>query len=476
MVFVRAIIWGVFQVIFGNFCFAERPVNKNNAPLLIIALLLPACAMQQYEPKPLAPAAAMEHFSAKTLADARLGDMKAWGLTELAQAALRLHPDLNVARAQWRAAQAGETTAGQKPNPTISTSGEHHSLHQSVTPWTLNLAIDIPIETHGKREARMEQAAALSESARLEIAQTAWTIRSRVRLRLLELFAIEQQAAQLEREESTHLKIVNLLEARVNAGVAAGTDLSDARLEWQRVRVLLDAEIARKQEARAALAAAIGVPDTALNEIEISFSVFEQIGEKLPARDAQRAALLNRIEIRKALANYEAAEARLKLEIAKQYPDFSLSPGVSWDQTDFKWSLGLSLILALMNKNEGPIAEARAARDVEAEKFNALQAGVIGEQAQAWARWKTAQDDIPKVRRLVAAQSMRLAQTQRRFDAGYADRLELTTAQLALVSAEAAVLTSRLKTQRALGALEDTVQHPLDGSEPLPEIPQDTEQ
>ncbi len=451
-------------------------MNPKTALLLTFALLLAACATQTYEPKPLAPVQAMETFSARTLADAGLGDVPVWGLPELTQAALRLHPDLNVARAQWHAAQSGEKTAGQKPNPTISTSGEHHSQHQGVTPWTLNLGIDIPIETHGKREARMEQAAALSESARLEIAQTAWNIRSRVRARLLELFAIEQQAAQLEREEAVHLKIVSLLEARVNAGMTAGTDLSDARLEWQRVRVLLDAEIARKQEARAALAAAIGIPDTALDQIEISFSAFEQINDKLPARDAQRAALLNRIEIRKALANYEAAEARLKLEIAKQHPDFSLSPGISWDQADFKWSLGLSLILALMNKNEGPIAEARTARDVEAEKFNALQAGIIGEQAQAWARWQSAQDDIPKARRLVAAQSTRLAQTQRQFDAGYADRLELTTAQLALVSAEAAVLAARLKAQRALGTLEDTVQQPLDGSEPLPEIPQDTEQ
>lgn len=430
-------------------------------------VLLAACATQTYEPKPLTPVQAMEAFSARTLADAGLGEVSTWGLPELTQAALRLHPALNVARAQWRAAQASETTAGQKPNPTISTSGEHHSQHQGVTPWTLNLGIDIPIETHGKREARMAQAAALSEAARLEIAQVAWNIRSHVRARLLELYAVEQQAAQLQREEILQLKIIGLLEARVNAGMAANTDLSDARLAWQKTRVLLDAEIARKQEARAALAVAIGVPDSALEDAPLSFSAFEQISDKLPARDVQRAALLNRIEIRKALARYEATEAKLKLEIAKQHPDFSLSPGVSWDQADFKWSLGLSLILALMNKNEGPIAEARAAREVEAEKFNALQANIIGEQAQAWARWQGAQDETPKARRLIAAQSTRLAQTQRQFDAGYADRLELTTTQLALVSAEVAVLASRLKAQRALGALEDTVQQPLDGSEKL---------
>lgn len=442
----------------------------------MLALLLTACATQIYEPRPLEPVQAMESFHARTLADAGLGEIAAWGLPELTQAALRLHPDLNVARAQWRAAQAGEITAGQKPNPTISTSGEHHSEHQGVSPWTLNLGIDIPIETHGKREARMEQKAALSEAARLEIAQAAWNIRSRVRARLLELYTIKQQAAQLQREEAMQLNIVELLEARVNAGMVAGTDLSDARLQWQKTRMLHDAETSRMQEARAALAAAVGVPDSALENTPLSFSAFEQINDNLPARDVQRAALLNRIEIRKALANYEAAEARLRLEIARQYPDLSLSPGVSWDQADFKWSLGLSLILALMNKNEGPIAEARAAREVEAEKFNALQAGIIGEQAHAWARWQGAQNDILKAQQLTTAQSARLAQTQRQFDIGYADRLQLTTAQLALVGTETVVLASRLKAQRALGALEDTVQRPLDGSEPLPDTPEAQDQ
>jgi outer membrane protein TolC len=197
----------------------------------------------------------------------------------------------------------------------------------------------------------------------------------------------------------------------------------------------------------------------------------------------QGTALLNRLEIRKALAVYDAAEAKLKLEIAKQYPDFSLSPGVSWDQNDVKWSLGLSLILALLNKNEGPIAEAKAARDVEAQQFNVLQTNIIGELSQALARRQGAEADIPKAQQLVVSQQARLAQTQRQFDAGYADRLELTTAQLELVSAEAAVLAARLKAQRALGALEDTVQQPLDGPEKLQQpldgsekLPQETEQ
>lgn len=448
----------------------------NTLSIVATALLLTACATQTYEPQPLQPAKAAESFRARSLTDAGLGPVAAWSMPELTQAAMRLHPDLDVARAQWRAAQAGEITAGQKPNPTISAGGEHHSEHHNISPWTYNLGIDIPVETHGKREARMEQASALSEAARLDIAQTAWQIRSRLRTRLLDVYLVQQQTTQLQHEADARAQIVALLESRLTAGLVGGTDLSDARLQLQKARAALSAKSARLAEARASLAAAVGLPEHALDNITLSFTLFERDSIELPAEDVQRAALLNRLEIRKALASYDAAEAKLKLEIAKQYPDFSLSPGYSWDQGDIKWSLGLSLVLALLNKNEGPIAEANAQRDLQAAQFNALQASIIGQQSQTLARWQAAQAEVPKAQQLVVAQQARLAQTQLQFDAGYADRLELTTAQLELVTAESGVLAARLNAQQAFGQLEDAVQQPLDGSAPLPEIPQETGQ
>lgn len=427
--------------------------------------------MQPYEPRPLEPERAVEAYRARSLADAKLGDVQQWDLPQLTQAALRLHPDLAVARAQWRAAQAAEITAGQKPNPTLSAGGEHHSRADGISPWTFTLGIDIPIETHGKREARIAEATALSDAAKLDIAQTAWQVRSRLRTKLLDLYAIEVRARQLQREADVRIQIVALLEARANAGLVAGTDLADARLLLQKSRTALEAETARRAEARAAIAASIGVPAAAFAGAPISFAAFEHDTATLPAEDVQRAALFNRPEVRKALANYAAAEARLQLEIAKQYPDFSIAPGYSWDQGDNRWGLSLvSIALSMLNKNEGPIKQAQAQREVLAQQFNALQASVIGEQAQALAAWQAAKTQTDKTRQLVDAQQARLAQTQRQFDAGYADRLELTTAQLELVTAQAAVLDAQLNTQRALGQLEDAVQQPLDGSAPLPAL------
>ncbi|GBG12824.1 uncharacterized protein NMK_0358 [Novimethylophilus kurashikiensis] len=431
-------------------------------------MLLAGCAHQTYAPQPLQPTASAEAFNARSLADAGMGAVESWDLPTLTQAALRLHPDLAVARAQLKAARAAKISAGQKPNPTVSGNAEHHSRADNVSPWTMTLGVEIPVETHGKREARLEQATALSEAAKLDIALTAWQIRSRLRSRLLDWYAVQEQAAQLQKEADLRGKVVALLEARLKAGMVSGTDLADARLMWLKTQTQLEAESARTGEIRAALAAGIGIPAEALPKANLSLSGFQQETVSASASDIRIAALLNRIELRKALANYVAAEARLKLEVAKQYPDISLSPGYLWDQGDKIWSLGLSLVLPLFNKNEGPIAEARAQREVEAQRFNALQAAVIGDQSQAMAAWQSALNETDKARSLVSSQQARLAQTQRQFDAGYADRLELTTAQLELATAESAVLAAHLKAQRALGALEDAVQQPLDGSAPLP--------
>lgn len=444
---------------------------KSSFPLLV--LLLASCAAQTYAPQPLEPARTAEAFQARTLDDAGLGTVEAWGLPQLTQVALRLHPDLAVARAQWRSALAGKITAGQKPNPTLSASDGHHSRADNISPWTLTLGIDIPIETHGKREARLEQAEALSEAAKLDIAQSAWQVRSRLRSQLLENYAIQQQTALLQQETEVRKQVVALLDARFNAGMASSIDLADARLRLQKASTALNAEAARAAQARAALATSIGVPESALAGVTLSMNAFERDITPPSAGDIQRAALLNRADIRKALANYAATEAKLKLEVAKQYPDISLMPGYSWDQGDNIWSLGLSLTLAILNKNEGPIAEAKAQRDAQAQQFIALQAAAIGEQSQMLAGWLAAHDEIEKAQRLSQAQQERLAQIQHQFDAGYADRLELTTARLELVTAESAVLAARIKAQRAFGQLEDAVQQPLDGSAPQPEIPEE---
>jgi outer membrane protein, heavy metal efflux system len=456
---------------------------------LYTACLLNACATQTYEAKPIEPVRLESSFAARNLEDAGLRNymieqgypqnalpIKQWGLRELTLAAYYFHPDLDVARAQWREAQAAEITAGQRPNPGVSGTLEHHSKTDGgISPWTYGISFAVPVETSGKRQARMGQAASLSEAARIEIGQSAWQVRSHLRDSLLEYQAALRQASLLQQEVILHAEILQMLGNRLQAGLASSIDVSNARLQLQKAQHAVEAEKGHVAGLRSSVAVAAGLPASALDGVQFDDALPDRgtVGGNLSAQNIQRTGLLNRLDIRSALARYEAAEANLRLEIARQYPDITLSPGYLWDQGDVQWSLGLSTILALMNKNEGPIAEARAARELQASQFNALQTRIIGELEQSLINYQAGTERVAKAQQLLAAQQLRTAQTERQFETGYTDRLELAQARLQTLAVEQGMLDAKIHAQHALNTLEDAVQRPLDGSAPLPEIPQE---
>lgn len=449
------------------------------ASLTIAVCLTGACAHQTYQPKAIIPEQAAEQISAKSLSSPELRSfmesqgyaadvfpLQTWGLPELTLAAFHYHPNLAVARAEWRVAQAQEVTAGQKPSPSLSSVVEHHSQTDGgISPWALGLGIDIPIETGGKRQARIDQAIHLTEAARLAIGQQAWEIRSNVQTSLIEYRAATRKLELLGREIQLQEAVVQMLQKRLEAGLVSDIDLATSRLQLQRLLNTQAAGQAQLAELRAGLASAVGITTDELDKVRLDASLPTAQGfAKLPSREAQRAALLNRLDIRSALARYAAAESQLRLEIARQQPDIVLSPGYMFDQGDNIWSLGLSLLLNMANKNKGPIAEAEARRELQARQFEALQTRVISEQGLALAQYESRLAELEKTESMVSAQQQNMARSERQFKAGHIDRLEWTTAQLEGMVAEQARLAAAIRVEKALAALEDALQRPLDGN------------
>src|SRR5260370_19525834 len=116
----------------------------------------------------------------------------------------------------------------------------------------------------------------------------------------------------------------------------------------------------------AALAAAIGIPDSALAGKAVSWPSADQppVPASLPPQSIRETAVSNRLDVLRALEQYEAAQSSLQLEVARQYPDINLGPGYSYQQAFHAISLNLSTVLPLRNHNEGPIAEPEAQRNV----------------------------------------------------------------------------------------------------------------
>lgn len=441
--------------------------------LIGLSTLASGCGFQTYIAKPIQPAEVIQQIESKSPDSNEFKayliaqnypqsqfPIQQWGLNELTYSALFFHPDLDVARANWRAQQARVITAGQYREISINGSSEKHSEHKGVSPWTYTLGIDIPIITAGKRQAAIDQASNLSEAARIEIAQTAWQVRSRVAKSLLAYQYTTQQVSILTHEVELRTAIVDMLQKRVDAGMASNIELSNARIALQKAEQALNAQSGMIASLQANLASSAGLPLETFKKLNVatSFASTQAVQTDL----LQYQALLNRLDIRAALARFEAAEAKLRLEIAKQYPDLSLSPSKTLDQGDQIWSLGFTSLLTLINKNRGQIAEATALRELEFTQFEALQAKIISDLNQNKANYFAALESNGKANTVLVSQEKRTERTQTQFNAGFADRLELTSTQLENLIAKQNVLSTSYKEQTARLELEDAIQRPLD--------------
>ncbi|MGH8728462.1 MAG: TolC family protein [Burkholderiales bacterium] len=441
---------------------------------LVVPLLaaLAGCAFQSYSSKPIDAQQTAAAFDERSVTDPSLREylqshgvvewpVANWGLHELTLLAFYYHPDLELARANAALARAQEFTARQPLNPGFEVLPEYHSLTEWRSPWSLHFQAQIPVVTQGKREIAAEQAGYLAQAAELNVGNTAWQVRNRLRSRLLDAFAAREDLRLLRAESADRNETLKLLEKRVAVGMIASHETAIARERALDAALRLERRQGQLEEALAGIAEALGLPQREARSLELKLDAFREAPPIDDFAAAKREALINRLDIRRSLLEYAAAEAALQLEIARQYPDFNLKPGYAFDQDDNVWSLGLALVLPLLNKNEGPIREAQERREIKAREFLALQSQVIAQSESAATRYEAARAELLKAEELTRLAEVQNEATKSRFDAGEADRLDLVNARLAVTSAQQAKTAAAIRLQHARGALEDALQRPV---------------
>jgi outer membrane protein TolC len=434
------------------------------------ALLLTGCV--RYQPHPLDPPHSEQQFRTRSLSDPGLiAFLKRsdWPpaklqLRDLYAVALYYNPDLDVARAHLRTAQAAIITANTRPNPSLGIGGGYTNAPES--PLVFYFTPSVILETGGKRAIRTLEAGKLAEATRVDVDATAWRVLSRVRAAWVDYAMALRSVDVLNNEIRARNETIAILEKRLSVGEGAQPEVESARALLIAVQVESRAASTAVSEAAANLAAAVGMP--ALPAIDTS--ILPETLADLPLGDIQKAGLLHRADVRRSLLEYAADEAALQLEIAKQRPDIQLNPGYSFDEGHHKITFGPGFDIPVFNLNKGPIAEAEARRAEAEARFNALQAQAIGEMEIALARYKGTRTELNDAdRTLVAIETTRTAAMQRAVTAGEEDRLSLSGVRIEGAVAARARLDAERRLQGALGALEDAVQQPLEPGPPLPD-------
>ncbi|MFP5207340.1 MAG: TolC family protein [Acidobacteriota bacterium] len=444
--------------------------------MLPLAACVAGCAPHAYRAAPISPPAIAAQLAARNLDDPGLRawmrqaagfdapswPLATWDLHELTLAAYYFNPQMDVARANAAVAAAAIQTAAMKPNPSVSIGPGYESAPES--PYLFAFDFSLPIETAGKRGYRIAAATHMSEASRIQIAATAWSVRSQLRAALVNLVFARETVALLESQQAAQSHSVHLLEARLRAGEIPLPEVTTARIGLANVRQAVRAAEGQVEAARAEVAAAIGIPLGGLDGKIVAWPGLDAppAPSTLPAASIRAEAVFNRLDVRRALASYQAAQSSLQLEVARQYPDLNLGPGYAFEEGAQLISLQLGAMLPLRNRNQGPIAEAEARRKAAGAQLLATQSSVIAQTDAALAQYHSAFAVLEEARRTLAEVEAQHHTTTTWFQQGETGRLATVLTDVQVAIALRAQLDAVHQAQLALGSLEDALQRPLD--------------
>jgi outer membrane protein TolC len=457
LIIIELLVWG-------------RTLAKRNIIAAIgISWLagLAACSIEPYRPVPLKAELTLSGFAGRSLADPALADFARqqrradavwpparWEWRDLSLVGAYYHPDLAVARARQQIAQTA-TAAGEHSPIGGGLLLEHHGdtagkTSGNTSPWSLGVDVELPAINFDRKAARIEQAEAQLAAARFDSAATLWQVQIRILRRCIELFAARSDLALLRDEAAVLAEIHSILAKRLAMGAASATEV--AAVQQRRLlgeQALIEAAI-REAEAWAALAESIGISATALRKAELGFDDLGNLPIAAADSEALRElALHEHADLQRLLVEYAAAEAAVKLEVARQFPEFSFKPGYLWDQGDNRWSLAIGWLVPPTLGNRPAIREAEAKRQLAAQEFMARQATIIAEIDAATARQRLAGEASTRSQALVMAALASENRSKQSYQAGALDRVELAATRLERLAVERTALSRRVAALQA---------------------------
>lgn len=344
---------------------SSRQFVRLNCAVALAALGAAGCA--SYEPAPIDPVDVLKDLDKVGVGNLGVawvssGSFKATdGLSreEAVSVAFKANPSLRTLRRELAVSEARLVEAGLLPDPVIgwdamdvvadfSTDGKSTSSSY-LAGFSLSWAVPRPGEI-GAKEA-IARAEILAKVSQIRTSQ--WKLSRSVRQAYLDLLVIRSNLQQTTRLKTLADRTVQYFKKARAAGAATA-------LQETLARVSLGGLEAREIElqgqellARQALNSLLGLPPLAAWQLQTTLAAHRapsRLKERTP-RELVKLALKNRPDLKVALAKYQQAEARLQLEITRQWPQISIGTGIGIELPFFS------------RFNQPAITTARHARD-----------------------------------------------------------------------------------------------------------------
>jgi outer membrane protein, heavy metal efflux system len=285
------------------------------------------------------------------------------GLTceEAEVVALVFNADLRLARLRAGVALANAENAGRWADPSFGLDLAH-VVQSTPEPWRIAASVGLTLPLSGRLDAEKRLMGNEYAAELARVAEREWRTRTEIRRAWTQRSARDAELATVRELVERLDSVLVVVDRMEQASEMTRAESRLLRIERASKSVELFAAESFVREAELHLKLLMGIAPNA----PVQFSP-TGIGPAFTAGDDL--ATLDELEARSptvavALAEYEAAEWALRLEIRKQYPDLNLAPGYGREDGMNEVHLGLSLPLPLFNANRRGIAEARALREL----------------------------------------------------------------------------------------------------------------
>ena len=404
-------------------------------------------------------------------ARAHIDETGGLSLADAIDRAIANEPSLRAARADVDAARGMRLQAGLRPNPTASFERREEP---SGTDNQTMVGVEWPLDLF-RRTGRVQVAERELEAAQLTAADRERLLASEVRMRYGEAAAAARDVAVADDLVTAVRRQFDLLRSRVDAGAAPPLE-----------RDLLDVELQRLESERLL---ALGRADAAMAELKRWLGLgpdsplaLRETLEALVAREpsVNQAIVLtpsvaqNRADVREADAQVRRAEARIDrarregrfdvslfgsyMRMDAGFPQLGVLPGGSLERVRglFHYVAGGAMVMVpLLNRNQGEVQAAQAARAGAAARLESVELTAKAEIASAAAR-------DAQARRAVALYSSRVRGLARQnldvvgqtFELGRATVFDVLTEQRRFLETERAYIRALREAWDASTALK----------------------
>jgi len=382
-------------------------------------------------------------------------------LPEALQRVLQQHPDVQSARDAIVRARAQAHAAQTRRWPLLSLEagvGEAKTLGRGGGRSSSDAALVLSFEIFNTtRDNEIKRAEVQAQAQQLGLPDAQRQLAYEVKSAYYDILASRQLARALMQSVAASERHRELVEARIQGGVAPQSDLLPVLVEVAQARLQAVQAETSLELAQASLRALLELPPGAGLELDPTMPAPDYAAQLAPLLEQARQ---NRPDVKQQEFSIQAARLATAVAQAQRGVQFNATASADYghhtDETGEAWRVQVGATYPVFDagSSRDGVTAARASEDIERRRLDSLLLQV--QQQVESAHWQARQSvvawDTATVARRDAENS--LAAAEARYAEGLAIIIEVTDAQVQLLQAQVAEVQARLNYAAALAALD----------------------